>query len=151
MPHFQTTNSRKFLDVACRFADYIGTIFGTEPGKKRGYCGHPEIELALVRLYQTTGKERYLNLSRYFVDQRGQKPYYFEQEAVARGEKPEKWWPTGFKPQPALAGDVRFASSRPPGSCRVLSGPGSFFWITRKIILGVLKTSPYQSLNKGSN
>ncbi|MFH0796492.1 MAG: beta-L-arabinofuranosidase domain-containing protein [Candidatus Omnitrophota bacterium] len=90
--HFQATGSRKLLDVVCRFADYIAQVFGTEPGKKPGYCGHEEIELALIKLYRVTGEKRYLNLSQYFIDQRGQKPYYFGQEAIARGEDTKKLW-----------------------------------------------------------
>ena len=35
---------------------------------ERGYCGHPEIELALIRLYRATNEPRYLELSQYFVD-----------------------------------------------------------------------------------
>src|SRR5207248_6474782 len=69
--HHLATGSRALLDVVARYADYIGTVFGTGPSHKRGYCGHPEIELALVRLYRVTGERRYLELSQYFVDERG--------------------------------------------------------------------------------
>jgi len=86
--HHQATGSRALLDCLCRYADYIGTVFGTRPGQKRGYCGHEEIELALVRLYRATGERRYLDLATYFVNERGQKPCYFAQEAQARGEQP---------------------------------------------------------------
>lgn len=89
--HFQATGKRTLLDAMCRYADYIDTVFGPEPGKKRGYCGHEEIELALVKLYNVTGVERYLRLSKYFVDERGQQPYYFVQEAIARGEDTSEW------------------------------------------------------------
>lgn len=87
--YFQATGKRQFLDVMCRYADHIDATFGTEPGKKRGYCGHEEIELALVKLYHATGNERYLKLSQYFVDERGAKPHYFDEEAKARGEDPK--------------------------------------------------------------
>ena len=40
----------------CRYVDHIATIFGRRTGQKRGYCGHEEIELALVKLYR--GDER---------------------------------------------------------------------------------------------
>jgi DUF1680 family protein len=76
----------------CRYADLIGDTFGAEPGKRRGYCGHPEIELALVKLARATGERRYMELSRYFVDERGRKPYYFDQEAIERGADPAKFW-----------------------------------------------------------
>ncbi|MBV9546034.1 MAG: glycoside hydrolase family 127 protein [Chloroflexi bacterium] len=82
--HFLSSGQRTLLDVACRYADYIGTVFGRQSGQRRGYCGHPEVELALVRLYRATGESRYLELSRYFVDERGQEPYYFDAEGVER-------------------------------------------------------------------
>ena len=78
--HFQALGSRKFLDVAVRFADYIGSVFGRGDGQIRGYCGHEEIELALVRLWQATGHMRFLDLASYFVEERGQKPIYFGTE-----------------------------------------------------------------------
>ncbi|MCX6344693.1 MAG: glycoside hydrolase family 127 protein [Armatimonadetes bacterium] len=90
--HYRATGKRKLLDCLCRYADHIDSVFGAEPGKKRGYCGHEEIELALVKLYEATGNERYLKLSAYFIDERGQKPHYYDQEAIDRGEDPEKYW-----------------------------------------------------------
>ncbi|GHO85359.1 glycoside hydrolase family 127 protein [Dictyobacter formicarum] len=82
--HFQATGKRQLLEVVQRYADHIATVFGQDPGQKRGYCGHEEIELALVKLYRATGSEKYLRLSQYFVDERGRKPFYFEQEAEER-------------------------------------------------------------------
>jgi DUF1680 family protein len=86
--HFQATGKRVLLDALCRYADYIDTVFGSEPGKKRGYPGHEEIELALVKLYRVTGEKRYLKLSQYFVNERGRQPHYFDIEARQRGEDP---------------------------------------------------------------
>lgn len=83
--HYQATGKRTLLDVVRRYADYIDTVFGRGPGQKRGYCGHEEIELALVKLYRTTGEDRYLRLAQYFIDERGQEPYYFDLEAQQRG------------------------------------------------------------------
>jgi len=76
--HFEATGKRKFLDVMCRYADYIDAVFG--PGKRDGCPGHEEIELALVKLYRVTGEKHYLKLSQFFLDQRGQKPSFFERE-----------------------------------------------------------------------
>ncbi len=86
--HFQATGKRTLLDVMCRYADYIATTFGAAPGQKRGYDGHEEIELALVKLYEVTGGVRYLQLAAYFVNERGRQPHYFDLEAVIRGEDP---------------------------------------------------------------
>ncbi len=73
----KATGKRKLLGAACRFADHIDSVFGPEPGKIHGYDGHPEIELALVKLYAATGNEKYLKLSRYFIQERGREPNFF--------------------------------------------------------------------------
>ena len=83
--HYQATGKRTLLEILCRFADHIDATFGPEPEKSKGYPGHPEIELALVKLYAVTGEKRYLRLSQYFIEQRGQEPYYFDLEAEKRG------------------------------------------------------------------
>lgn len=75
--HYQATGKRNFLETMCRYADYIDSVFGREAGKKRGYPGHEEIELALIKLYRATGEKRYLDLSRYFIEERGVEPNYF--------------------------------------------------------------------------
>lgn len=83
--YYQATGKRKLLDVVSRFADHIDSVFGAEPGKLQGYDGHQEIKLALVKLYHTTGNERYLRLGQYFVEQRGQKPHFYEMQLKERG------------------------------------------------------------------
>lgn len=90
--HFQATGKRALLDALSRYADYIASIFGPEPGKKRGYPGHEEIELALVNLYRATGETRYLRLSQYFIQERGRQPHYYDAEARLRGEDPAAFW-----------------------------------------------------------
>ena len=82
--HFRATGKRKFLDALCRYADYIATVFGTEPGKLRGYPGHEEIELALCKLADASGNNKYYDLARYFVDERGRTPNYFVEEGKKR-------------------------------------------------------------------
>ncbi|MCB0063365.1 MAG: glycoside hydrolase family 127 protein, partial [Caldilineaceae bacterium] len=90
--HHQATGDPKLLNALSRYADLIDSLFGTEEGKKKGYGGHPEIELALVRLYQETGEKRYLELSKYMVEERGQHPpHYYDVEAVARGDDPKNF------------------------------------------------------------
>lgn len=78
--YYEATGKRKLLDAMCRFADHIDSVFGAEDGKLRGYDGHQEIELALVKLYGATGNERYLKLSEFFIDERGKQPSFFDQE-----------------------------------------------------------------------
>ena len=87
--YYQATGKRQLLDVLERYLDHIRTVFGTGPGQKRGYDGHQEIELALVKLYRLTGERKQLDLASYFIDQRGAEPHYFDQEAVARGADPK--------------------------------------------------------------
>lgn len=65
----RATGDRTLLDVACRFADLLGTTFG--PGRLEGIDGHPLIEMALVDLYRETGTASYLELASYFVEARG--------------------------------------------------------------------------------
>ncbi len=67
--YFRATHTTKLLEIATRFADLIAATFG--PDKLQGACGHPEIEMALVELYRVTGKSTYLDLAKFFIDQRG--------------------------------------------------------------------------------
>lgn len=84
--YWQVTGRDRFLRLMWRYIDHVRAQFGTGPGQRRGYCGHPEIELALIKLYRATGDARALDLATYFVDERGQSPNYFDAEAKARGE-----------------------------------------------------------------
>jgi len=72
------TGETKLLTTACRFADLICDTFG--PDKLRGYPGHEIAEMALVKLYDMTGSQRYLDTARFFIEERGKKPYYFSLE-----------------------------------------------------------------------
>ncbi|WP_337176599.1 beta-L-arabinofuranosidase domain-containing protein [Paludisphaera sp.] len=74
--HFQATGRRNFLDVAVKLADHVDSVFGV--GKRMGYPGHPEIELALVKLARATGDEKYARLAEFFVTHRGRK--FFAEE-----------------------------------------------------------------------
>jgi len=95
--HYRATGKQTLLDVVCRYADYIDGIFGPELDQKHGYPGHPEIELALVKLYHATGQQRYLELSRYFVNERGRQPHYFDHEAQERGDDPATFWAKNYE------------------------------------------------------
>lgn len=84
--YYQATGKDKLLRAACRFADCVEERFGPSPEKRRGYPGHEIAEMALVRLYEVTGERKYLALSKFFLDQRGTRPHYFDEEARKRGE-----------------------------------------------------------------
>lgn len=81
----QSGRGDRLLDVARRFADLIDATFGREAGKKPGSPGHEEIELALIKLYRYTGEKKYLERARYFIEERGSTPHFFEREAEAPG------------------------------------------------------------------
>jgi len=79
--YYRATGEHEFIDAVCRFADHIDEIFRL--GKRDGTPGHPEIEMALVELYRLTGKRKYLELSKFFLDNRGKgliggSPYHID-------------------------------------------------------------------------
>jgi len=83
--YYEVTGKRKLLDAMIRFVDHIDSVLGPEEGKLHGYGGHPEIELALMRLYNVTHDEKHARLAAYFITQRGQAPLFFEEEAARTG------------------------------------------------------------------
>ena len=85
---YRGTADDRILQVVRRLADLLDSTFGTEPPRIRGYGGHEEVELALVKLARLTGEPKYLRLARYFIDERGQAPNYFEAEASRPGYSP---------------------------------------------------------------
>lgn len=89
LAHHQATGEYMFLNVSLRFADLISTVFGSGEHQKHGYPGYQGIELTLVNLYRFGGDRRYLEVASYFVNQRGQQPHYFDEEARYRGENPD--------------------------------------------------------------
>lgn len=83
--YWEAVGKTNLLDIVCRFADLICLVFGPGEEQLHGYPGHPEIELALIRLYRATKVEKYLGLARYFVEQRGREPNYFLEEMKREG------------------------------------------------------------------
>jgi DUF1680 family protein len=69
--HYQSTNTRTFLDLAIRLADLIDKTWGPAPGQLKISPGHQEIELALVKLSRATGEQKYLDLAKFLLDCRG--------------------------------------------------------------------------------
>ena len=84
--YYEACGNEKVLDVAKKCANNIDANFGPEEGKIHGYDGHEEIEIGLLRLYHVTGVEKYLQLAKYFLLERGKHPNLFrEQAAVYEG------------------------------------------------------------------
>ena len=96
--YYKITGKDRFLNAMCKYADYIETVFKTEKRASFTTPGHPEIELALMRLYKATGEKRYANLAKYFIDEHGKTPdletyydwvnaYYNQDEMPIRDRK----------------------------------------------------------------
>lgn len=58
------------LSPMLKYVDLLATTFGGHDCQTPGYPGHPEIELALLRLYKVTGNEKHLKLAQFFVEER---------------------------------------------------------------------------------
>lgn len=71
--HFLATGKRNFLNIALKNADLLVRTFG--PGKRHVAPGHQVVEMGLVKLYRITGKKEYLDLAKFFINERGHKEY----------------------------------------------------------------------------
>lgn len=69
--HFVATGKRSFLDIAIKNADLLVKTFGDGKDQVRGVPGHQIVETGLVKLFQITKNKAYLNLAKYFLDNRG--------------------------------------------------------------------------------
>lgn len=82
--YYQATGKDKLLKAVERYGTFIGQWFGPGEDQCKGYPGHEIAEMALARLYELTGEQKYLELGSFFLDMRGQKPYYFDLEEKER-------------------------------------------------------------------
>ncbi|UOB16496.1 glycoside hydrolase family 127 protein [Abyssalbus ytuae] len=69
--HYKATGKRNFLSIALKNADLMVNTFGEAENKLHTVPGHQIIETGLIKLYEITGNEDYLNLAKYFLDNRG--------------------------------------------------------------------------------
>jgi hypothetical protein len=69
--HYRATGKKTFLNVAIKNANLICETFGPGKDQLHGVPGHQEIEIGLVKLYRVTGEPKYLEMAKYFLDQRG--------------------------------------------------------------------------------
>lgn len=76
--YYEATSKDTFLKAMCKYADYIERVFKIERSAAFTTPGHPEIELALVRLYEATGESRYLKLSKFFIDEHGKNEFLYK-------------------------------------------------------------------------
>jgi uncharacterized protein len=82
------------LEPIVKYVNLFAETFGPLP-KKPGYPGHPEIELALLRLYEVTKDQRHFDLAKFFITERGNPQgidgrHYYDVEAERRGERPNE-------------------------------------------------------------
>jgi len=90
--HHEVTGSPRLLAVATKLADLLDHTFGPGIDQIRAYPGHPELELALVKLARASGEKRYQDLAEFFVRERGRSPHYFVEEAKRRNETVPPVW-----------------------------------------------------------
>ena len=88
--YYNATKNEKVLDTAKKLADHIDASFGPEEGKIHGVDGHEEVEIGLMKLYHLLGEERYLKLAKYFLEERGKDPDFFEKQDIEYFGKAEK-------------------------------------------------------------
>lgn len=116
--HFQATGSRKFLDIALRYADCVCREIGTDEGQMCVVPGHQIAEMALAKLYTVTGERKYLDQARFFLDMRGKtsrkdaysqahKPVVEQDEAVGHAVRAGYMY-TGMADVAALTGDSTY-------------------------------------------
>jgi DUF1680 family protein len=91
---YESLGERKLLECAVKFADHLLSIFG--PGKRQGYCGHEEIELALIRLSGATNDKRYRDLAYWMIEERGKSPSPFIAEILDDESHALSPWVRGF-------------------------------------------------------
>ncbi len=121
--HFMATNKRTLLDIALKSAELVSQIFG--PTKLMLPSGHQEIEIGLAKLYRLTGTEKYLKLSKFFLDMRGKylngrkswgeynqdhKPVIEQTEAVGHSVRAAYMY-SGMADVAALTGDKSYISA----------------------------------------
>jgi DUF1680 family protein len=90
LAHHDHYQNDQLMDPILKYVDLLCQIFGPGPSQKHGYPGHPEIELALLRLYERTQQTKHLDLARYFIEERGNPTgqngrHYYDVELKARG------------------------------------------------------------------
>ena len=113
--YWQATGKRKFLDIACRYADVACKEVGPNPGQMYVVPGHQIAEMAMARLYLATGQQRYLDFAKFLLDYRGKthikqeysqshKPVVTQDEAVGHAVRASYMY-AGMADVAALTGD----------------------------------------------
>jgi len=80
--YFAATGKKKLLSVMEKNGELLYNYFIAEG--REGIPGHPEVELALLKMYNCTGNDKFLSLAKHFIDERGRNPYFFKEEEKRR-------------------------------------------------------------------
>ena len=116
--YWQATGKRKFLDIACRYADVACKEVGPNAGQMCVVPGHQIAEMAMARLYLATGKQQYLDFAKFLLDYRGKterkneysqshKPVVEQDEAVGHAVRAAYMY-AGMADVAALTGDQSY-------------------------------------------
>lgn len=119
--HYQATGSRKFLDIAIRYADCVCREIGDGEGQVVRVPGHQIVEMALAKLYLVTGDQKYLDQAKFFLDKRGytsrkdeysqaHKPVIEQDEAVGHAVRAAYMY-AGMADVAALTGDTSYVQA----------------------------------------
>ena len=119
--YWQATGKRKFLDIACRYADVACKEVGPNPGQMCVVPGHQIAEMAMARLYLATGQQRYLDFAKFLLDYRGKttitheysqahKPVIEQDEAVGHAVRAAYMY-AGMADVAALTGDENYVKA----------------------------------------
>ncbi|MCZ6777056.1 MAG: glycoside hydrolase family 127 protein, partial [Ignavibacteria bacterium] len=121
--HYQATGKRTLLDIALKNADLVTSVFG--PDKTRSPPGHQVIEMGLAKLYRETGQKEYLDMAKFFLDERGHshngrelwgqyaqdhKPILEQDEAVGHAVRAPYMY-SGMADVAALSGDFSYVDA----------------------------------------
>ncbi len=119
--YWQATGKRKFLDIACRYADVACREVGPNAGQMCVVPGHQIAEMAMARLYLATGQKRYLDFAKFLLDYRGKtsikteysqshKPVVEQEEAVGHAVRAAYMY-AGMADVAALTGDEGYVKA----------------------------------------
>ena len=119
--YWQATGKRKFLDIACRYADVACNEVGPNEGQMCVVPGHQIAEMAMARLYLATGERRYLDFGKFLLDYRGKtqgrqeysqshKPVVEQDEAVGHAVRAAYMY-AGMADVAALTGDSAYINA----------------------------------------
>ncbi|MFL2748671.1 MAG: glycoside hydrolase family 127 protein [bacterium] len=84
LEHFEIDSDSNLYNALEKYINLIIKKFGTSKNQINGYPGHQEIEISLLKAYEKTSNIKYLELAKYFLNERGKKPSYFKIESDLR-------------------------------------------------------------------